>query len=114
MVSANLTQKPKCPYFPGSDHYHSHSRPFTHTLFGSRYPSSIVSDAVLQPKLVSGKYASRYGAHQQSTKRESGMIRLFTAGVRTGLVAAMVAAAIPMMTFAQTDAPAIESVPAVP
>ena len=42
------------------------------------------------------------------------MIRLFMAGVRTGLVAAMVAAAIPMMTFAQTDAPAIESAPAVP
>ena len=42
------------------------------------------------------------------------MIRLFTAGVRTGLVAAMVAAAIPMMTFAQTDAPAIESVPVAP
>ncbi len=40
----------------------------------------------------------------------NGMIRLLTAGVRTGLVAAVMAAAVPMITFAQTTE--IESAPA--
>ncbi len=40
----------------------------------------------------------------------NGMIRLLTAGVRTGLVAAAVAATVPMITFAQTTE--IESAPA--
>ena len=40
------------------------------------------------------------------------MIRLLTARVRTGLVAAAMAATVPMITFAQTTEPAIESAPA--
>ena len=43
---------------------------------------------------------------------ESGMIRLLTAGVRAALVAAAMAAAVPMIAFAQTTEPTIESAPA--
>ena len=42
------------------------------------------------------------------------MIRLLTAGVRTGLVATVVAATVPMITFAQTTEPAIEVANASP
>ena len=45
-------------------------------------------------------------------KRESGMIRLLTAGVWTGLVAVVMAVTVPMIPFAQTTEPAIESTPA--
>ncbi len=39
------------------------------------------------------------------------MIRLLTAGIRTALVATAMAAAVPMIAFAQTAEPAIESAP---
>ena len=42
------------------------------------------------------------------------MIRLLTAGVRTGLVATVVAATVPMIIFAQTTEPAIEVANASP
>ena len=44
--------------------------------------------------------------------RENTMIRLLTARVRTGLVVAAMVATVPMITFAQTTEPAIESTPA--
>ena len=44
--------------------------------------------------------------------RKTGVIRLLTAGVWTALIAVSLAAASPMMTFAQTTEPAIESAPA--
>ena len=50
--------------------------------------------------------------HEQPTEREIGMIRLLTSGIRTVLVAAAMAAAVPMIAFAQTAEPAIESAPA--
>ena len=40
------------------------------------------------------------------------MIRLLTAGIRAALVAAAMAVAVPMIAFAQTTEPAIESTPA--
>lgn len=40
------------------------------------------------------------------------MTRLFTTGVRTGLVAAVIVATVPMISFAQITEPAIESEPA--
>ena len=40
------------------------------------------------------------------------MIRLLKAGVRTGLVAVAIAAAFPMIAYAQTTEPAIERAPA--
>ena len=41
------------------------------------------------------------------------MTRLFTIGVRTGLVAAVMVATVPMIAFAQTTEPALEGEPAV-
>ena len=50
-------------------------------------------------------------AYRQHMGRESGMIRLFTGGVRAGLVVAAMAAAVPMIAPGQTIDRAIESAP---
>ena len=52
------------------------------------------------------------GAHERLVEWEGKMIRLLTAGTRIWLVVAAMAVAVPMVTFAQTTEPAIESVPA--
>ena len=51
-------------------------------------------------------------AHEQPTGRESGMIRLLKARVRTGLFFVAMAATVPMITSAQTTELAIEKPPA--
>ena len=74
--------------------------------------STFEDDVPLQ-KLVSGKFTGRYwGAHEQPMKRESGMIWLLKAGVRTGLVAAAMVTAVSMTALAQKTEPAIGHVTA--
>ena len=64
-------------------------------------------------KLLYGELPVDSRTHERPSGRGSGIFRLLTARVRTGLVAAAVAATAPMITFAQTTEPAIEKLPAV-
>ena len=64
-------------------------------------------------QLVFGELPVDSRTHERPSGRESGIFRLLTARVRTGLVAAAMAATVPMITFAQTTEPAIEKLPAV-
>ena len=53
-------------------------------------------------QLVFGELPVDSRTHERPSGRESGIFRLLTARVRTGLVAAAMAATVPMITFAQT------------
>ena len=61
---------------------------------------------------VGGLIDRNVGAHERLVEWEGKMIRLLTAGTRIWLVVAAMAVAVPMVAFAQTTEPAIESVPA--
>ena len=62
-------------------------------------------------QLVFGELPVDSRTHERPSGRESGIFRLLTARVRTGLVAAAVAATAPMIAFAETTEPVIESAP---
>ena len=62
-------------------------------------------------QLVFGELPVDSRTHERASGRWSEMIRLLTARVRMGLVAAAMVATVPMITFAQTTDPAIASAP---
>ena len=62
-------------------------------------------------QLVFGELPVDSRTHERVSGRGSGIFQLLTAGVRTGLVTAAMAATVPMITLAQTSESAIASTP---